>query len=454
MNNRMLQLHLSVLFLLFGVTWVIAGEKTVTKPLPAEPSHFTTFMRNSGWCWYQDPRAIIHKDMLVVGGVEGNGRGAAVIGVYDLKEERILGRTVVNESFDRDDHNSPVFWLRPDNSLLAVYTRHGRDKLHRYRISDTTNYLKWGAEKVFRHAYPKAGNATYMNLYAMRDEGKLYNFFRGIHWNPSFMTSKDNGESWGEPTHFIASSFRGRPYARYIGNGKDTVHVSFTDAHPRDFGNSLYYAAFRGGAFYRANGDRIKVLAEDGPLRPNEAERVFHGGGGKGRGGSLSALKAGWNSSIAIDRNGNPHLANTLYISNTDHRYRIASWDGKAWHEREVAYAGSCLYDRESSYTGLITLDPVDPTYVVISTDVDPTTGKQLRGPHEIYWARVGSADTIKSITWKPVTRNTPKGLRNIRPVILRYGNKRLMLWQRGTYNTFVDYNLDTVGIIQTVNSQ
>ncbi len=265
-----------------------------------ESRPLTTFMKNSGWCWYQNPRAIIHNDKLVIGGVEGNGDGAAAIGVYDLKAKEILGRVVVHERFDRDDHNSPVFWARPDGRLLAVYARHGRDMLHRYRISDPTDYLKWSEEELFRHSYPRAAKVTYMNLYEMIDEGKLYNFFRGIKWSPSFITSTDKGETWGEPTHFLAGEFKGRPYVRYTGNGKDTIHFSFTDAHPRDFGNSVYYAAFRGGKFYRANGQMIKDLKASGHLKPSEADRVFKGGGGKGRGVSKSALNSGWNSSIAI----------------------------------------------------------------------------------------------------------------------------------------------------------
>ena len=42
------------------------------------------------------------------------------------------------------------------------------------------------------------------------------------------------------------------------------------------------------------------------------------------------------------------------------------------WEDLEIAYAGKCLYDLESSYTGLATLDPSDPTYVLISTNVNP----------------------------------------------------------------------------------
>ena len=126
-------------------------------------------------------------------------------------------------------------------------------------------------------SYKTQAPATYANLYELKKEGKLYNFFRGIHFNPTFVTSTDGGETWGNETHFIASELNGthRPYCHYAGNGTDTIYISFTDGHPRKVGNSLYYAEFRNGKFWKANGTLIKDLAVDGPLRPSEAELIY-----------------------------------------------------------------------------------------------------------------------------------------------------------------------------------
>jgi hypothetical protein len=156
-----------------------------------------------------------------------------------------------------------------------------------------------------------------------------------------------------------------------------------------------------------------------------------------------------WTSSIVIDGQGRPRIGYTVYLSNDDHRYRLASWNGSKWIDREVAYGGKCLYERESSYTGLITLDPVDPEVVFISTDVNPATGEDTGGKHEIYRARIKPEDDIRTLDWKPVTRNSP--VRNIRPVILRDGDTRLVLWQRGEFKTYTDYDLDTVGFVEKV---
>ncbi|MFG0289287.1 MAG: BNR-4 repeat-containing protein, partial [Rhodopirellula sp. JB044] len=291
-------------------------------------------------------------------------------------------------------------------------------------------------------------NVTYMNLFELADRS-LAIFFRGINFDPSFVTSNDCGKTWSEPIHFFQSEVGGRhrPYARYTGGDDGTVHVAITDAHPRDYGNSIYYFRFRDGQFFAADNTPIKSLAEDGPLRPSETERVYQGTGAPGRGPMLSAEGAAWTSSIAIDKQGHPHIGYTVYRSNQDQRYRIASFNGEQWIDREVAFGGKCLYDREASYTGLITLDPVDPTFVVISTDVDPSTGKDLNGQHEIYRAQVSPTDNVETIQWTAITHDSP--VKNIRPVILSDEKRRVILWNRGDFQTYTDYQLDTVGLIE-----
>ena len=461
----------AVMYVVFAGEGSLAGIKRIAPNAPAkaapkrastgydrsaDPHNFTVFMKESGYCWFEDPRVIVQDGKLIIGAVQGNGTGPAHVGVYDLDAKKQLGTALMQDNFDRDDHNSPVFYARPDGRILSVYAKHHREPKFYTRLSEPNNPLKWGEEM----SYDTKARATYANLYAMKSEGKLYNFFRGIQFNPTFVTSTDGGKTWGDETHFIASEVSGgaRPYCRYAGNGTDTVYISFTDGHPRKVGNSLYYAEFRDGKFWKADGTLIKDLKIDGPLRPSEADVVYKGSGGtrdaKYSGADISVTNSAWTSSMAVDSNGYPHIAYTVYLTNDDHRYRIASWDGTKWHDREVAYGGSALYGYESSYTGLITLDPVDPTYVVISTDVDPRKGTR-KGRHEIYRAKIELEDSreLKNwqplIRWEPLTWNSP--VRNLRPVILRDGNRRIILWNRGFYSSYGNYQLDAVGFVESV---
>lgn len=416
----------------------------------ANPREFTVFMKDGGWCWYQDPRVIIHDKKLFIGAVMGHDNGAAQVGIYDLKANKNLGTVMLQNDFDRDDHNSPVFHVRPDGSVLTVYAKHGREEYHYSRISDPFDPLRWGEEFKHKRTSKNKGDwVTYMNLFELKNDGQLCNFYRGIDFNPTLVTSTDHGKTWSDPVHFFKNEIGGRhrPYARYTGNGTDTVYVSITDGHPHVYGNSIYYFEFRDGGFYRADGTLIKALA-DGPLRPSEAEVAYKGSGETGMEKNRSVIGAAWTSSIAVDRDGQPHIGYSLYLSNSDHRYRIASWDGSTWIDREVAYAGNCLYPEESSYTGLITLDPKNPSCVFISTDVDPKTGIDSGGQYEIFRAEIGFHDDLSRIDWMAVTQNS--SVRNIRPIILRDGNERVVLWNRGDFRAFTCYALDTVGFVET----
>ncbi|WP_347331530.1 glycoside hydrolase family 88 protein [Marinimicrobium locisalis] len=437
----------------YGVGAFLAAGSELYKMFQAEQSDdktasapaIRTFMYNGGWCWFQDPRAIIHKGQLIVGGVAGNGAGDAAVGVYDLGSDARQGRTTLHKHFDHDDHNTPAFYPREDDTLLAVYARHSTENKHYYRFSEQNSYLEWGEEHTIEAEEP----VTYMNLVHLDTENTLYNFYRGIDWNPTLVTSKDEGKTWGDAQHFIQNEVEGRhrPYARYASNGQDTVGVSFTDAHPRDYGTSLYYTEFRNGNFYNADGTFIKNLEEDGPLRPSEAEKVFQGGEGGFRSMDLSAEYSAWTSSIVLDEHGHPHIGYSLYLSNNDQRYRIASWDGEKWIDREVAHAGTRLYEREASYTGLITLNPEDPTEVAISTDVNPATGEALNGKHQIFRAIIGPEDETSNAEWQQVTHDPAR--HNIRPMFVPGEEHDALVWLRGQYNTYTDYYMDAVGLIE-----
>ena len=100
----------------------------------------------------------------------------------------------------------------------------------------------------------------------------------------------------------------------------------------------------------------------------------------------------------------------------------------------------------------MISLDPVDPTYVVISTDVDPCKGTR-NGLHEIYRAKIELTDSRKlqdgqaMIHWEPLTWNSP--VPNMRPIIVRNGDRRIVLWNRGFYSHYKNYQLDAVGFVE-----
>ena len=115
--------------------------------------------------------------------------------------------------------------------------------------------------------------------------------------------------------------------------------------------------------------------------------------------------------------NGRPHIVYSVQIGSaglptgqggTDMRYRYARWDGTAWRDHPLAYAGTRLYSGEDDYTGLAVLDPTDPSVVYISTNANPTTGAALtstadgRRHWEIF--RGDTTNAGDSWQWTPMT--------------------------------------------------
>lgn len=423
-------------------------DKSAKKVSETAESDVITFMKDGGWCWYQDPRAIINNGKLVIGGVSGQS-GDVKVSVYDLEKKKDLGTIILDKEFQVDDHDVPAFYTRPDGSILSVWARHANENKHYYSISSVSDYTQWGAKQTFVHKYEGRGGVTYMNLHYLENEKTLYNFFRdGPSFNPSYITSKDHGKTWGNRTHFIADDVEGRqrPYARYIQKDENTVGISFTDGHPRVYGNSLYYAEFRNGTFYNVDGTKIKE-ANGEPLRTPEAEKLYVGSETKKKPhGFESVPNSAWTCAMGKDAENNPHLGYTLYLNNDDHRFRINSWNGTKWVDREIAFAGKCLYTMESSYTGLMAFDPEDPTRVYISTDVNPSTGEKMNNIHEIYSAKINESDDVSTIKWEAITKNS--SFRNIRPIVVANNGHKALIWLSGPWKSFVNYASDVKGII------
>jgi len=408
---------------------------------------------DGGWCWFEDERVLIHDGKLIVGSVASGFRDPSREGniealTYDLStgERRI---SVLHQNLSLDDHNSPAFLVRPDGRLLALYAKHGSENRFHYRISaDPGETSDWRPELSF--APSESSRITYSNPHCLSEEnsgkGRIYNFYRGLNnsFKPSYAFSDDYGESWtsGNVVIDVPSELRHRPYVKYASNGKDTVHFFYTEGHPRDYDNSVYHVYYRGGNLRRSDGAVIRSL-EEGLSAPSEGTLVFAG----------DPANVAWVSDVHLDESGRPYGAFSVQKEPEcqDHRYHYARWTGAEWVEREMAYAGTCLYAREADYTGLVALDPDDANVVFISTDADPASGEPLvsvkdqRRHYEIY--RGVTADAGATWEWTPITKDSTAD--NLRPIVPAWSReKTALVWLRGVYRTYTDYDLEVVGLI------
>jgi hypothetical protein len=404
---------------------------------------------NGAWSWFMDERAIVDNGKLIVGSVRSVGAfanardpdwGNLEVAVYDLAAGSTK-RVVLHPHFEQDDHNSPALLALPDSRLLAMYSKHGQERKIYYRFSEPGNPLLWGPVHEIvtpeKDGAPfKADNVTYNNLFRL-ETGRIYNFHRGLHLDPNYLFSDDDGKTWKYGGRLLVGKGGYSPYARYAFDGKKTIHFITTEDHPRNYNNSVYHAFLRDGLLHFSDGKVVAPLSKssDTNVLAWDLTQVFAG----------DADNVCWIDDVRLDPEGKPCVVfsvkkdgrGTGGKGGLDIRFHYARWDGTAWRTHEMAYAGSRLYAAEADYTGLAVLDRQQPGVVYLSTNADPVSGKPLVSTadnhrhHELF--RGTTLDGGKTWRWEPLTANST--VDNLRPIVPPWRDRRTALvWMRGTY--------------------
>lgn len=398
--------------------------------IAAEP---VVINRDGAWCWFQDERALVWRDKLTTASITRNGTVQA--STWDWTTGSI-DVTDLRADFGRDDHNVAALLLRDDGRMMAFYAKHHAEPLMHWRISVRPfDVTEWEPERTFNAGV--AERFTYANPFQLSGEhGRIYLFWRGAGFNPTWSASDDGGAIWRPGANHIFSQKSERPYVKYASNGRDTIHFAFTEAHPDRPGHtSLYHAFYRLGQLCRSDGTIVRALT-DGPVTPEEATRIFDGDGPDGE---------AWVWDIALDEAQQPVIAYTSHPSPHDIRYRYARWNGSSWEDREIAFAGERLYKGQEFYAGGICLDPDDTQVVYLSSNVNIAEGSPIPGGrYEIH--RGETSDSGATWTWSHLTPGTTRN--NLRPIVpARHPGKTFVLWERGDYRSYLDYETEIVAL-------
>jgi len=401
---------------------------------PGSPGQNYPWASNNGaWTFFTDPRAMYYRgtqEKVYLGFI--SQQGSDRVWSYDYATGTIDTATL-HAILQVDDHDEPALYVRTDGRITAFYQRHNTDRNLYIRTTVNPEDIRtWGAERIV--TMPAA--VTYAHPFRMAAESnRLYLFSRSINFHPTVMSSTDEGLTWGTPSEFIAGG-GARPYVKYRGDGLSRIHFSFTDGHPRDEPtNSIYYANFSGGSFYRANGTLIRAYTAATPLLHAEAEKVYNGAAATGR---------AWIWDIAMDSLGRPVMVFVVAPLETDHRYYYARWNGTSWLVRQICAAGSwfpetptATVEREPHYSGGIIINPQNVSEVFLSRPPNGVVG----GTFEIERWFTSDGGT----TWTSQSITSGSSANNVRPIlpwaVTGQSNPRpLIFWMHGHYVHYTNY--------------
>ncbi len=416
----------------------IAKTRTLKKG-GREAETYPSFTFDGAWCWFSDPRAVyfegLHK-RTYAGWVDRYGD--IHIGYYD-HETGVTDTRVIYDGLQVDDHDDPSILFDEEGRLLVFFNKHsGANPLYLSRSEKPESITTIGKPERLAlndlDRYPDMRDSyTYTHPVRLSDEGgRIYLFWRGIDFKPSYAWSDDNGKTWSKGGMYILPeriyNMR-RPYVKVSSDGDKRIHFAFTDGHPRNEPqNSIYYMYYEAGALFKANGEKIANMGDE--IRPRQADCVYDA--------VLSNEKA-WIWDIASDNEGNPVLGYARFPDDNHHIYSYASWNGKEWSNTDLVDAGGWFpktpegaTEREPNYSGGISIDHENPDIVYLSVNRDSVFEIEK-------WSTKNKG---KSWVVSPVTKASSKD--NIRPVAVRNAgqeNPLQLLWMCNThYRHYTDY--------------
>jgi hypothetical protein len=378
---------------------------------------------NGSWCWFGDPRAVHligSRDQLIAGWVDPQGR--VTVASYDYRSGArtyaVLARLSV------DDHSNPSLLVEPDHRITAFYSAHNGSQLY-YRTTLTPEDVSaWGPSQQILGNLSGSDGYTYPNpVLLSSEEDRLFLFWRGGNWNPAYAT-RTVGGTWSTPRQLIFAPGQ-RPYLKVDSNGRDTIAIAFTNGHPREILSSIYFAEYRHGFLWRADGHRIAAIGSR-PIRPSEADRVYDAG---------RTRVPAWTDDVAIGAGGRPVILYSTIESAARHLYWYAAWSGRRWVSHFLVMGGPSISPNtiEAEYSGGMSFDHANPSVVYLS--------RKVRGYFQIErWSTANAG-----ASWTHVAITSRRGVDNIRPVVAR-GAPGGLLWLSGHYGSYKAYHTKIVG--------
>jgi hypothetical protein len=416
----------------FGLMLVISCSPAKEFHSGTQGKKSVTLAEDGAWCWFGDPRAVYYEGKYrrtYAGWIDHEGN--ICVGYYDHDLRQIASKIIFPKLL-ADDHNNPTLHILPGGKLMALYARHMKDSPMYMQVAlEPESISDWGPpEKLELNDLEETTAGfdwySYPALESLEEEnGKLFLFWRGLNSKQSFSISTDTARTWHKayalfPPDTISPA--ARPYLKISSNGFDRIHLAFTDDHPafrKD--NNVYYACYKEGKLYRADGSVI-IDTSNLPMMPHQADLVYDA--------SVTGKPAWiWD---AADDHGVPVIVYARFESDSAHIYCYARWNGSAWESHDLVNSGGWFpqtpegeVEKQKFYSGGIVIDHEEPNVLYLS--------RQVNGIFEIEKWRTD--DQGKTWDSEKLTRHSRYD--NVRPFAVRNageGNPVQVLWMTNYY--------------------
>jgi hypothetical protein len=398
----------------------------------------------AGWSWHQRPLAIHYagaQDKTYIATITNDGQ-VQVRSIDHNTGEYIVTTVAAIDASEGggDDHNSPSLLVRSSDARVMVFWAGHFSKTIYYAISENPEDISsFGEIKTLLNP---AENYSYTQPVELTAEHKIYLFTRrqqdesGVRaWDINVST--DNGETFTrEANPLWYQDDVNSPYTEIYSNGVDTIHFLRSDWMKDEYSyvrKYLSYCYYRGGAFYKANGEKIADYADLPITDRNELDMIVD---------SKPWSDYVFSKDIAVDENGYPVCVYTTMNKKEVCVYWYARWNGEKWVKSKIVTAGKDIASikTQPSYEGGIVLNYANVNEVYLSREI-VLDSKQFEIEK---WVTEDNG-----LTWKLVEKITEPGAGldalQIRPIVPINASPKLdVLWVGGpeyvNYNKFETY--------------
>ncbi len=403
-----------------------------------------TLTEKGAWCWFADPRAILHEN-------ESGTIKNTYIGYIDVhgaikatQIDHLTNRTnevLIRSWFQPDDHNNPTFLVLPDERVMIFYSRHTDEPCFYYRISREPGDITTLGKEI---RLETANNTTYPSPFILADDpGHIYLCWRGIGWHPTIarLTMPDGNDEvrfdWGP--HQILQSQEGgrgvRPYAKYMSNGKDRIYLAYTTTHPDNQSvNWIYfnYIDINNHALKDIKGQQLATVGS-GTLHNVDTTAEYKNSYPDAV--AEDSPYRNWLWEISITDEEKPVIAAVRISEDKEsHDYYHIRWTGKEWQKTFLANAGGHFHQTpglEKCYSGGMAIDKADPSVIYGSVPAEGKYGLvyELKKFTVTPRGRLASAEQL--------TFDSPKN--NTRPFAIPATDGNLhLVWMHGDYYDWI----------------